>query len=235
MIFGLVIVLSAWIGVEIAARLLKRLRVPTEHAWRAMVWVVLFALVGARLWFILFPPQSVVAGGRTTAWFLANFLEVNQGAIAIWSGGLGVLGALIGTLTAVFLYSAKHTLHRDQMLAAAVISLSAAQTVGRWIGVLAPHHDPMWWAESILCAAIFGILLGQFLLFTPNTSGNESSAYWRIVLLYGLFYGIGRAIIEFWRTNVPLIGSVNVNQAVCVLLGVACAVLLRRVQMPNQS
>lgn len=63
-----------------------------------------------------FPPTSAVAGCsadvvegasaicRDTAWYFQNFFDLNEGAIAVWSGGLSIFGAVIGGLLGMWLY-----------------------------------------------------------------------------------------------------------------------------------
>ncbi|MFN7210885.1 MAG: prolipoprotein diacylglyceryl transferase family protein, partial [Aggregatilineales bacterium] len=107
-LYGAIIVAAVWLGMEVTARLAKRRGLPPELVWRAMLWLAPCALIGARLWFILLPPQSVVALGRTTEWLIANFFELNQGGVALWSGGLGIFGAIVGGGAALWWYARRH-------------------------------------------------------------------------------------------------------------------------------
>ena len=59
----------------------------------------------------MFPPISLTAGCgvegevcQNTAWFLENFFDRQSGAIAIWTGGLGIFGGMIGAALGVYLY-----------------------------------------------------------------------------------------------------------------------------------
>ena len=47
-----------------------------------------------------------IEGGvcQNTAWFLENFFDRESGAIAIWTGGLGIFGGMIGAAFGVYLY-----------------------------------------------------------------------------------------------------------------------------------
>jgi prolipoprotein diacylglyceryl transferase len=102
--YGLIIVAAMLVAAWVAARLAKRDRRDPDHIWGALTWAIIPAIIGARLWFILFPPESLVAQGQTTAWFFENFLNAENGAIAIWSGGLHLFGALLGGALGASLY-----------------------------------------------------------------------------------------------------------------------------------
>lgn len=102
--YGLIIVFAMLIAAWVAARLAKRDRRDPDHIWGALTWAIIPAIIGARLWFIIFPPESLVAEGQTTAWFFQNFFNTENGAIAIWSGGLHLFGALLGGGLGAYLY-----------------------------------------------------------------------------------------------------------------------------------
>src|SRR5262249_2247324 len=94
--YAIFVVLGVWIRTEIAARLSRQVGQDPETGWRALVWVLIGSLAGARLWYVLFPPVSSVENGFTSAWLLSHFLDLNQGAVALWAGGLSLIGAVSG-------------------------------------------------------------------------------------------------------------------------------------------
>jgi phosphatidylglycerol:prolipoprotein diacylglycerol transferase len=130
--FGVALVAATWAGIEASARLAKRDRRTPEHVWRAAVWIIPLAFIGARLWFVLFPPESVVALGRDAGWMLTHFLDLNQGAIAVWSGGLGLIGGVMGAVVGVWLYARRFKQPIWPWLDIGAIGLSLAQAIGRW-------------------------------------------------------------------------------------------------------
>ncbi len=107
--YGVIIVVAMLVAATVAARLARREGRDPDHIWGALTWAIIPAIIGARLWFVLFPPASLVEQGLSTAWFFQNFFNVENGAIAIWSGGLSIFGAVIGGLLGSWLYfSAYH-------------------------------------------------------------------------------------------------------------------------------
>jgi prolipoprotein diacylglyceryl transferase len=102
--YGIIIVLAMLVAASVAARLARRDGRDPDHIWGALTWAIIPAIIGARLWFVLFPPASLVEQGMDTGWFFQNFFNLENGAIAIWSGGLSIFGAAIGGFLGAYLY-----------------------------------------------------------------------------------------------------------------------------------
>ena len=109
--YGIIIVVALLAGAYVASLLASRSGRDSDHIWGGLTWAIIPGIIGARLWFILFPPISLIAGCgvegeicQDTAWFLENFFDTQSGAIAIWSGGLGIFGGMLGGLFGVWLY-----------------------------------------------------------------------------------------------------------------------------------
>ena len=109
--YGIIVVVALLAGAYVASYLAARAGRDSDHIWGGLTWAIIPGIIGARLWFILFPPISLVAGCgiegevcQNTAWFLENFFDRDSGAIAIWTGGLGIFGGMIGAAFGVYLY-----------------------------------------------------------------------------------------------------------------------------------
>jgi prolipoprotein diacylglyceryl transferase len=111
--YGIIIVTAMLLAASVAARLAKRRGYDPDHVWGALTWAIFPGIVGARLWFTLFPPSAltqtcvegqVVETCHNAAWFFQNFFNTTEGAIAVWSGGLSIFGAIIGGLLGLWLY-----------------------------------------------------------------------------------------------------------------------------------
>ena len=112
--YGIIIVTALLVGAYVASVLAKRTGRDPDHIWGGLTWAIIPGIIGARLWFVFFPPISLTAGCgidggvcQNTAWFLENFFNLNNGAIAIWSGGLSIFGAIIGGALGAYLYLSK--------------------------------------------------------------------------------------------------------------------------------
>ena len=109
--YGIIIVVALLAGAYVASVLAARSGRDSDHIWGGLTWAIIPGIIGARLWFILFPPISLVAGCgiegevcQNTAWYFENFFNRQNGAIAIWSGGLGIFGGMLGASLGVYLY-----------------------------------------------------------------------------------------------------------------------------------
>lgn len=130
--YGLIIVAAILIAATLAARIARREGKDPDHVWGAMFGAVILGIIGARLWYILFPPVSAVAAGRDTAWYFANFFNTQDGAIAIWSGGLHIFGAFLGGFLGSYIYIRRNKLVLVEWLDIAAIALPLGQFIGRW-------------------------------------------------------------------------------------------------------
>ena len=130
--YGLIIVAAILVAASVAARLAKRDGKDPDHIWGAMFGAVILGIIGARLWYVLFPPVSAVAAGRDTAWYLANFFNLDGGAIAIWTGGLHIFGAFAGGFLGAYIYLRQNKLKVLEWLDIAAIALPLGQFIGRF-------------------------------------------------------------------------------------------------------
>jgi phosphatidylglycerol---prolipoprotein diacylglyceryl transferase len=65
-------------------------------------------------------------------WYLSNFFDLDGGAIAIWSGGLSIFGALLGGGLGAYIYLRKNNLPIPAWLDIAAVALPLGQFIGRW-------------------------------------------------------------------------------------------------------
>ncbi len=139
--YGLIIVFAMLVAAFVAARLARRDGKDPEHIWGALTWAIIPGIVLARLWFVFFPPISITAGCATaattdicrdTSWFLSNFFDLQNGAIAIWSGGLSIFGAVLGGFLGAYLYMRRNKLPVGQWIDIAAVALPLGQAIGRW-------------------------------------------------------------------------------------------------------
>ena len=95
--YGIVLMLGALAGGYLATIEVKRRGHDPEIVWDLLVYLIIGGVLGARLWHILTPPPSSIAQGITTQYYLTHPLD----ALAIWRGGLGIPGTILGGLVAL--------------------------------------------------------------------------------------------------------------------------------------
>jgi phosphatidylglycerol---prolipoprotein diacylglyceryl transferase len=232
--YGIIIVAAILVAATVAARLAKRDGRDPDHVWGAMFGAVILGIIGARLWFILFPPQSLIAAGKDTAWYFQNFFNLQDGAIAIWSGGLHIFGAFLGGFIGAYLYLRQQKLAVAPWLDIAAVVLPLGQAIGRWANFInqelygAPTGVD-WWGIAIesqfrvapytstidypantlfhplfLYESLWNIVAFMVLLYLWQRFRHQ----WRpgtIFLLYVAQYAFIRYILEFVRVELSIL------------------------------
>jgi phosphatidylglycerol:prolipoprotein diacylglycerol transferase len=252
--YGIIIVFAMLVAAYVAARLAKRDGKDPDHIWGALTWAIIPAIILARLWFVIFPPQALVAEGMDTAWFIQNFFNLENGAIAIWSGGLSIFGAVLGGLGGAYLYMRRNKLPIGSWLDIAGVCLPLGQAIGRWANYVnqelygavttlpwgipisaANRVDPYnslvdYPAAETLFHPLFlyeslWSILAFIVLLNLFLRQRKNFAPGAFFLLYVMQYCVIRFLLEFLRVEVSLVGGVNVSQVVCVIGFVVALVL----------
>jgi phosphatidylglycerol:prolipoprotein diacylglycerol transferase len=130
--YGIIIVVAMLVAAIVAARLAKRSKLDPDHVWGALTWAIIPGIIGARLWFVLFPPVTLIEKGHDFNWFMQNFFNLQEGAIAIWSGGLSIFGAVLGGGLGAYLYMRRNKLNYGVWLDIAAVAIPLGQAIGRW-------------------------------------------------------------------------------------------------------
>lgn len=256
--YGIIIVVAMLIAATVAARLAKRDGKDPDHIWGALTWAIIPAIIGARLWFVLFPPQTLIAQGNDTAWFFQNFFNLENGAIAIWSGGLSIFGAVLGGLIGGYLYMRRNKLPVGQWLDIAGVCLPLGQAIGRWAnyvnqelygtvttlpwGITISAGKRVEPYKSLVDYPVADTLFHPLFLYESLWSilafivllnlflrQRKNFSPGSFFLLYVMQYSVIRFLLEFIRVEVSLVGGINVAQVVCaVAFVIALVVFLAR-------
>jgi phosphatidylglycerol:prolipoprotein diacylglycerol transferase len=125
--YGLLIVAGAVLAARLATIEAKRRHEDPEHVWSLLIWVLIFGIIGARLYHVFSTPAGDFAGW---AYYRQHPLDI----IAFWNGGfrgLGIYGAVIGGVLAVGFYARRHGLKLLRWLDILTPGLLLAQAIGR--------------------------------------------------------------------------------------------------------
>lgn len=247
--YGIIIVAAMLIAATVAARLAKRDGRDPDHIWGALTWAIIPAIIGARLWFVLFPPAALVDRGMNTTWFFENFFNLENGAIAIWSGGLSIFGAILGGFLGAYIYIRRNKLPLAPWLDIAAVGIPLGQAIGRWanfvnqelygIPTTLPWGIPIDSASRIepyrsLVEYPVGTLFHPLFLYESLWSVvafivllNLFLRYRHrliagdIFLIYLAQYAFVRFLLEGIRVEVTLIGDLNLSQALMAVVFIA--------------
>ena len=239
--YGIILMLGALAGAWLATREAKRRGYDPEIVWDLLTYLLIGGIIGARLWHILTPPPS---SGITAGWYLAHPLD----ALAIWKGGLGIPGAVIGGLIALYFYTRRRNLNFLEWTDIAAPSLALGQAIGRWgnffnqelygaptnlpwkiyidpdhrlTGYLdVEYYHPLFLYESIWNFANMFLLLWISRRYADRLKDGD------IFLVYLIVYPVGRFFLDFLRLDASLVGGFNINQTVMAVVATCAAVAL---------
>lgn len=240
--YGIILMTGALAGAWLASVEARRRNQDTEVVWDGLIYVLIGGIIGARLWHILTPPASMVAQGMTTAWYLTHPLD----ALAIWRGGLGIPGAVIGGVIALYLFTRNRKMSFALWCDIAVPGLALGQAIGRWGNFVnqelygkptnlpwaikidpqyrlpefmdQAYYHPLFLYESLWNLANMGLLLW---LGRKHASKLKTGD---LFLVYLISYPIGRFFLEFLRLDASQVASVNINQAFSLVIALAAGV-----------
>jgi phosphatidylglycerol---prolipoprotein diacylglyceryl transferase len=222
--YGLLIASAVLIGLALSQRLAKARQLSPDLVGDLLVWLLVGAIPGARLYYVLFQ------------W--SYYSQHPDQILAIWKGGIAIHGALIGgTLAAVLFSRIKHcSFWRLADIVAPSVILG--QAIGRWGNffnseafgsptdlpwkLLIPegrrptgfesvaYYHPTFLYESLWNLMVFGLLITLFVRFPKAKRGT-------LFLVYAIAYSIGRFWIEALRTDSLMVGPLKIAQMVSLV------------------
>ena len=233
--YGLLIASAVLIGVTLSQYLAKLRNVNPELLGDLVVWLVLAAIPGARLYYVLFEWEQ----------YQQNPID----AIAIWKGGIAIHGAIIGGAIAALIFARLNKISFWQLADLVAPSLILGQAIGRWGNffnseafgsptdlpwklyippenrppelVNFDYFHPTFLYESLWNLMVFGLLI---FLFFKDLRGKPRLRLGTLFLVYMAAYSSGRIWIEGLRTDSLMLGPLRIAQFVSlagILLGLA--------------
>ena len=229
--YSVLIVAGICAALFVASREEKRLGLPRDTTVDLALWAIPFGIVGARLYYVAF------------AWDVFRSDPVI--ILKIWQGGLAIYGGILGGFLAGVLFCRRRHLPLTKIMDMVAPALPLAQAIGRWgnyfnmeaygapitnpawqffpIGVLIPSatggtwHMATFFYESVWDLAIFLILM-----LTRRRMRRSGDVF----LWYVSLYGAGRYVIEGFREDSLMLGSLRVSQLLSLGLCVGAFVIL---------
>lgn len=242
--YGLIVMSGAVAAALLAAWNARFYHRDPEFVWDGLFWVILFGIIGARLWHIFTPSASQVEAGITTWYYLTHPLD----AINIRSGGLGIPGAVIGGGLAMYVFARRRG--ENPLVWADIVApaLALGQAIGRWGNYVnqelygAPSnlpwaitidpayrlpgfedvatYHPLFLYESLYSLLNLGLLLWISRRFKDRLLTGD------VFLIYLVVYPIGRFLLEFLRLDPSPVAGINVNQTFMALVALLSLTVL---------
>lgn len=242
--YGMILMSGALVAAYLAAWMMRRMKRDPEIVWDGLLWALIFGVIGARLYHIFTPSQSLLAMGIDTRYYLTHPLDI----LFTWRGGLGMPGALAGGVLGLYLFARRRKLPLSLLLDVATPGVAMAQAIGRWGNFVnqelyGPPSDLPWAIPIRPENRLQGYESFERFhpLFAYESLWNLASFFfliwlWRrhgdrlkpgdLFVVYLITYPVGRFLLEFMRLDyVPLYG-INANQWLMALVAIASGVWL---------
>lgn len=206
--YGIIMGTAALLGVYLATREAKRRGIDPDIILDLVLWVLPAAIIGARLYFVLFEWR----------YYSAHPADI----FAVWKGGLAIHGGLIGAFVVGYFFIRKHRLPFLVFADLIVPSVLLGQAIGRWGNFINQEahggpvarefleglHLPEWIIEQMNIGGVYyhPTFLYEsiwnfvgFLLLIGMRYWNPRRA--EILFTYLIWYSLGRFFIEGLRTD----------------------------------
>ncbi|EKD52670.1 MAG: Prolipoprotein diacylglyceryl transferase [uncultured bacterium] len=179
--YGVLLGLGVWVGLETALIARPKMKKEIEEAF---VWALGFGIAGARLYHVVD--------------FWDRYYRDNFGKVwAVWEGGLGIWGAIMGAGLGIFLYSLLRKRNLWGLLEAYAIGAPIAQAIGR-LGnfvngeLYGKNGEPLFAYEAGLNLFLFALLW--------RIHKNKKFAG-KLFGIYLIGYGVIRILLERLRPD----------------------------------
>src|SRR5215212_3916723 len=234
--YGLCIALGIAAGTWLTSRELARKGYDPALALDALFFTVPLGFIGARAYHVA-TDYDLYAG------------DPFPGVFAVWNGGLGIYGAVIGGFFGVLIFARARGISPLVFADAAAPGLILAQAIGRWGNYfnqelfgrpsnlpwaieIAPVNRPSGFTSeatfhpTFLYESIWDVLVCLILLFVARRFA-DSLKNGDIALLYVCLYSVGRFFVETLRIDPAfLIGDFRGNLFVASVLALTFALIL---------
>lgn len=223
--YSVLIVLAVLIGYNMVINYSKKISYKTSDIIDISVNLVLVAIIGARLYYVLFNFEA----------FKEDPIEI----LMVWNGGLAIYGAIIAGILYILYYCKKRKLQFLKVLDIFSLPLLLGQAIGRWgnffnkeaFGAITTYESlknihipefiikgmyidgsyrqPTFLYESLWC--LLGVIILSIIRKKDFTVKGKQISF------YLIWYGIGRVIIEHFRSDSLYIGDYKVSSIVSII------------------
>lgn len=231
--YSLFIFMAILVGGIFVLRESRKFDISEDFILNLFFWEIIISFIGARLYYVAF----------NFDYYANNLLDV----IKVWEGGLAIHGGLLfGGLFALF-YTKKYKVNTVLILDMVVVGLIIGQAIGRWGNFFnGEAHGNMVTLETLQKLLVPGFIIDGMLIdgnyYLPTflyesiwcligfivlllVRRNRYIKLGQVTSLYLIWYGIGRFIIEIFRTDSLMLGSFKMAQIVSILMVVIGIIL----------
>jgi phosphatidylglycerol:prolipoprotein diacylglycerol transferase len=228
--YGLIMAGAIIVGAALAYREAVRRGRDPEPLVDIIIIAILAGLVGGRFYSVYFHWEL----------YAGQPLKI----LAVWEGGMGVLGAILGAFLAIILYGKLKGLSLSPYCDICAPFAALAQAIGRWgtffneeaFGAptdlpwklyISPLNRPLnlqqheYFHPTFLYLSLWNLLVFAVLYFVLHKPLERMPG--ALTFMYLGLYACGRFLIESTRVQSPMLGSLRAAQVLSVLFFLAAA------------
>ena len=224
--YSIMILLGVLIGSLLVTKEAEKHNISKNKISDMLFYTIIFGIIGARLYYVLFNFKKKKK----------NIIDI----IKVWEGGLAIHGGIIVGSAYVIYYAKKNNLNTLELFDICVPGILIGQAIGRWgnffngeahgpittlehlqnlhipnfiingMNINGNYYMPTFFYESLICiiCLIIIILLRKTRILKK---GNITS-------IYLIWYGIGRFIIESYRTDSLMMNTLKQAQIISIIM-----------------
>jgi phosphatidylglycerol---prolipoprotein diacylglyceryl transferase len=222
--YGVIIAIAVLLGMALSHQLARRRKVAPELVDDLVLWLIVGAIPGARLYYVAFQ------------W---DYYRQHLDQIpAIWKGGIAIHGAILGGVIAAWIYASIRKCSFWMLADLVAPSLILGQAIGRWGNFFnseafggptqlpwkllipedrrppgletQPYYHPTFLYESVWNLLVFGLLMTLFFRMPKAKRGT-------LFCVYAIAYSLGRLWIEALRTDSLMFGPIKTAQFISLI------------------
>lgn len=221
--YAVCIMLGVGIAVYLACKEAPRKGLSIDDIIDAVLWAFPIALIGARLYYVIFEWK--------------HYQHNIESIFAIWNGGIAIYGGLIAGWLVLYVFARRRHINLWDLTDIAVPGVLIAQAIGRWgnffnqeaYGRAVDHlkllpdwmQKQMWidgsYREPTFLYESSWNLVG-FILIMSVRHKKKCFRQGEITLCYLIWYGLGRFVIEGFRSDSLYFMGVRVSQWLSLVL-----------------
>lgn len=215
--YGILIAMGIFLGTTLGAKEAKRYGLTEDDFTSMMLWAIPMAIVGARLYYVIFSWQT----------YAQNPMQIFN----IRGGGLAIHGGIIAGIVTAYVFAKKKKLPFLTLVDSAMPGLALGQAIGRWGNFFNQEAyggptDLPWgmWINgttvhpTFLYESMGTLLLCGFLLWYGRTKRKKPG---EVLFCYMIGYGALRFFIEGLRTDSLYFMGLRVAQLVSLAAVIA--------------
>jgi phosphatidylglycerol---prolipoprotein diacylglyceryl transferase len=238
--YGVIVALSFLLAVWLGTREARGNGLESQTIQDFALYALIGGLIGARLYFVLFSRPG---------YFLQKPWEI----LAIWEGGIGVIGALIGGFVASLWYCRKKKISLLSLGDTLAPGIALGQTVGQFACLMngdswgkptnlpwaITYSDPRSMAPlniSLHPIEIYEMVAYFFVFLIVRWMRGRTIITGYVFFSYLAAYGVARFIVEFFRGEPAIFAwGIPAAQVFSVIMVFAAAYLFLRSKLGEAS